>query len=100
MMVVFAQTAGITGAEVGLAGGTALVGQRILEAVFGDQAVRRLVQDASRDLQRRIEQELWTPERARFLDILDANPVPKGAADQLLVLSREVDDTRWLGERR
>ena len=45
MMVVFAQTAGLTGAEVGVAGGTAVVGQSILEAVFGDHAVRRLVRD-------------------------------------------------------
>ena len=42
MVVVFASTAGITGAEVGIAGGSAVVGQKLLEAVFGDQAVRRL----------------------------------------------------------
>ena len=42
MVVIFASTAGLTGAEVGVAGGTAVVGQKILEAVFGDQAVRRL----------------------------------------------------------
>ena len=35
-----ASTAGLTGAEVGIAGGTALLGQRLLEAIFGDQAVR------------------------------------------------------------
>jgi hypothetical protein len=100
MMVVFAQTAGVTGAEVGIAGATALVGQRILEAVFGDQAVRKLVRAATDDLNRRIEKELWTPERQRFLDILDANAVPEGAAGQLLTLSREVDDTHWLREQR
>jgi hypothetical protein len=98
MMVVFAQTAGLTGAEIGVAGGTALVGQRILEAVFGDQAVRRLVREASEDLRRRVERELWIPERQRFLDILDANAVSRGAAEQLLALSREVDDTQWLRE--
>ena len=42
MVVVFASTGGVTGAEVGIAGGSAVVGQKILEAVFGDQAVRRL----------------------------------------------------------
>ncbi len=42
MIVVFAQTGGITGAEVGIAGGTTVIAQRVLEAVFGDQAVRRL----------------------------------------------------------
>ena len=42
MVVVFASTGGVTGAEVGIAGGSAVVGQKVLEAVFGDQAVRRL----------------------------------------------------------
>ncbi|MGH3365642.1 MAG: ABC transporter, partial [Nocardioidaceae bacterium] len=42
MVVVFAHSAGLTGAEVGIAGGSAAVGQKLLEAVFGDQAVRRL----------------------------------------------------------
>ena len=44
MVVVFASTGGVTGAEVGIAGGSAVVGQKLLEAVFGDQAVRRLAQ--------------------------------------------------------
>ena len=33
-----------TGAEVGIAGGGAVLGQKLLEAVFGDQAVRRLAE--------------------------------------------------------
>jgi hypothetical protein len=100
MVVVFAQTGGVTGAEVGVAGGTAVVGQRILEAVFGDQAVRRLVRDATRELHRRVEAQLWAPERQRYLDILDANVVEAGAGERLLVLSREVDDTHWFGRHR
>ena len=36
MVVVFAHTAGVSGAEVGIAGGSAVVGQKLLEAVFGD----------------------------------------------------------------
>ncbi|HSS68407.1 MAG TPA: GTPase domain-containing protein [Nocardioidaceae bacterium] len=97
MMVVFAQTAGVTGAEVGIAGGSAVVGQRILEAVFGDHAVRRLVRDASADLHRRVETHLWLPERQRYLDILETKEVERGAAETLLVLSREVDEAHWLG---
>ena len=42
MIVVFAHTGGLVGAEIGVAGGTAVLAQRVLEAVFGDQAVRRL----------------------------------------------------------
>ena len=41
MLAVFLQTGGLTGAEVVVAGGTSALGQRVLEAVFGDQAVRR-----------------------------------------------------------
>ncbi len=42
MIVVFTQTGGLTGAEVGVAGGTAVLAQRLLEAVFGEDTVRRL----------------------------------------------------------
>jgi hypothetical protein len=96
MIVIFTSTAGLTGAEVGVAGGTAVLAQKILEAVFGDQAVRRLMASARTDLHRRVE-ALWVEERQRFLDVLDAHAVPPGAADRLLSLSREVDDVRWAG---
>ena len=42
MLAVFAQTGGLTGAEIAVAGGTTAAGQRILEALLGDQAVRTL----------------------------------------------------------
>ena len=48
MVVVFAHTAGLTGAEAGIAGGSAVIGQKLLEAVFGDQAVRTLADRARR----------------------------------------------------
>ncbi|WP_127572076.1 dynamin family protein [Georgenia faecalis] len=53
MLVVFALSGGITGAEFGVAGGTAVVGQKVLEMVFGDQAVREMAAAASEDLRRR-----------------------------------------------
>ena len=43
MVVVFASTAGLTGAELAVAGGTAVAAQRVLEAVFGDDAVRKVL---------------------------------------------------------
>jgi hypothetical protein len=95
MIAVFSQTAGLTGAEVGVAGGTALVGQRLLEAVFGDQAVRRLVEQARRDLAHRVEQDLLAKERQRFLDLLDSKTTPPDGAQRILELSREVETTRW-----
>ena len=65
MLVTFASTAGITGAEVGIAGGTAVVGQKLLEAVFGDQAVRDLARHARERLLARVE-ELYAAEFARY----------------------------------
>src|SRR4029079_509929 len=53
MIVVFSMTAGLTGLEIGVAGGTAVVGQRLLEAVFGEDAVRRLAKTAREDLHAR-----------------------------------------------
>jgi hypothetical protein len=69
MIVVFAATGGLTGLEVGVAGGTAVVGQKLLEAVFGDDAVRRLARTARAGLQERT-QELMDEEAQRFLDRL------------------------------
>src|SRR6478735_6977517 len=65
MLVTFASTAGLTGAELGIAGGTAVVGQKLLEAVFGDQAVRELARQAREQLSARVD-ELYAAERARY----------------------------------
>lgn len=59
MLVAFAGTGGLTGAEVGIAGTTAVVAGKLLDTIFGDQVTRdlatqvrtRLV-DASQDLLR------------------------------------------------
>jgi hypothetical protein len=90
---VFAHTAGVSGAEVGIAGGSAVVGQKLLEAVFGDQAVRRLAEAARRDLKVRVT-ELMNEERARFLDVLDALEIDDAAVEALREASRRVDDLR------
>jgi hypothetical protein len=74
MIVVFAHTGGLVGAEVGVAGGTAVLAQRVLEAVFGDQAIRRLAEQAKEELDTRIEALLST-ELLRFHAILDAQSV-------------------------
>jgi energy-coupling factor transporter ATP-binding protein EcfA2 len=50
MLVAFAHTGGLVGAEIGIAGGTAVLAQRVLEAVFGDQAVREMAAKARRRL--------------------------------------------------
>src|SRR5215217_8227110 len=65
MVAVFAQTGGLTGGEIAVAGGTTAVGQRVLEAVFGDSAVRTLAARAREDLQARVDQ-LLRYEQERF----------------------------------
>ncbi|WP_230684768.1 GTPase domain-containing protein [Cellulomonas sp. JZ18] len=71
MLAVFASTGGLTGAEVGIAGGTAVLAQRLLEAVFGDDAVRRLTRTAHERLVARVG-ALLDAEAARFTAQLDA----------------------------
>ena len=71
MIAVFAHTGGLVGAEVGVAGGTAVLAQRVLEAVFGDQAIRRLAETAKDDLDARV-QTLLASELLRYHAILDA----------------------------
>ncbi|MBL8929270.1 MAG: ABC transporter [Kineosporiaceae bacterium] len=46
MMVVFAHTGGLTGAEAAVAGGASAVGHTLLEALLGDQAIRTLASRA------------------------------------------------------
>ncbi|WP_240755633.1 dynamin family protein [Nocardioides iriomotensis] len=95
MIVVFAHTAGaLVGAEAGVAAGSAVVGQKLLEAVFGDQAVRRLAERAREDLNTRV-QELIDGERRRYLDVLDRLGVRDGHADRIRAVAREVDDLRF-----
>ena len=98
MIVVFASTAGIpTGAEVGVGTGTALVGQKLLEAVFGDQAVRRLAANARKDLHRRVT-ELLDTERQRYVDVLDGLEIDPAAGENIRAVSRRIDDLRFTTE--
>ena len=65
MLVAFAHTGGLIGAEVGIAGGTAVLAQKVLEAIFGDQAVRDMATKARRRLLEMV-QELYAAEQARY----------------------------------
>lgn len=82
MIVVFAHTGGITGAEVGVAGGTAALAQRVLEAVFGDDAVRRLAKKAKADLDARVE-ALMAGELQRYHALLDSVHVDGDRAEAI-----------------
>jgi predicted GTPase len=99
MVVVFASTAGLTGAEIGIAGGGAVIGQKLLEAVFGDQAVRSLSERARRNLEARIR-ELMEEERHRYLDLLASLDIDAEAAESLRNAARAVDDLRYASMER
>jgi energy-coupling factor transporter ATP-binding protein EcfA2 len=70
MLAVFAHTGGLTGAEVVVAGGTSALSQKLLEAIFGDQAVRTLAAQAREDLFARVDR-LLRDDAARFDSLLD-----------------------------
>jgi hypothetical protein len=94
MLVVFSHTAGLTGAEVGIAGGTAVLAQRLLEAVFGDQAVRTLAAAARKDLIRRAHDVLGV-DRERFDRVLDGlAPDGVGRAQRLRDAVAAVENAR------
>ncbi|WP_179256064.1 GTPase domain-containing protein [Enemella evansiae] len=82
MIVVFAHTGGLTGAEIGVAGGTAALAQRVLEAVFGDDAVRRLAKKAKDDLDARVS-ALMAHELERYHRLLDAAAPTQDRAGEL-----------------
>lgn len=65
MIVVFASTAGLTGGEIAIAGGSAVVGQKLLETIFGEDTVRRMAKEARADLDARVR-DLLAAERSRF----------------------------------
>lgn len=82
MIVIFAQTGGLTGAEIGVAGGTAALAQRVLESVFGDDAIRRLTKQAKAELDSRVE-ALLDSEKARFHALLEHQHVARPIAQDL-----------------
>lgn len=76
MVVSFASTGGLLGIEVGIAGGTAVVGQKLLESIFGEDAVRRLARRSQENLHARVEMLLEQDSR-RFTALLDQVRTPE-----------------------
>jgi hypothetical protein len=93
MLAVFVQTGGLTGAEAVIAGGTSALGQRVLEAIFGDQAVRELAARARADLLERVDRLLAT-ERARFAAVLEPHAVDADGPARLRALAEAVQRAR------
>ncbi|TQJ12286.1 dynamin family protein [Kribbella jejuensis] len=92
MVVMFASAAGIPKDAAASAGaGSAVVGQRLLEAVFGDKAVQGMVDKAREDLDGKVH-ALMDAEFARYLAVLDQHPVDAETARQLTEAARAVED--------
>ena len=90
MILVFSQTGGLVGAELGVAGGTAVLAQRVLEAIFGEDAVRRLAKQAKQQLDDRVE-VLLAGELTRYETALGAVDVRPEQVEALAAAVREVE---------
>ncbi len=86
IIVVFASTGGLVGGEIAVAGGTAVVAQRVLEAVFGDDAVRRMAAEAREGLEKRVSDFLAVEANAwrAVLDELGVKPSIRDAYAEAL----------------
>lgn len=94
MIGVFAATAFIpTGAEIAVAGGTTIAAQKVLEAVFGDQAVRELTGLARQRLLDRVG-GLLDQEAERYLTVLRAQNIDPAAPAALQVAADRVARAR------
>ncbi|YAL84233.1 ABC transporter [Dermacoccaceae bacterium W4C1] len=94
MLLAFSATGGmLAGAEVGVAGGSAIVAQRVLEAIFGDQAVRSLAAKAKDLLAARVK-DMFDSERARYLEAVDGLGVQQEAPERVRAAIAEVRSAR------
>ncbi|PZG15336.1 ABC transporter [Micromonospora craterilacus] len=94
MIAVFASTAFIpTGLEVATGAGTTVAGQAVLQAIFGDQAVRTLAGKAREDLLERTR-ALLDSEAARYLARTDQARPAAQAAMALRQAAEQVETAR------
>ena len=80
MVAAFSLTGGITGIEAGIAGGSGVVGTKLLESIFGEDAVRRMATRARTDLLERMA-ELLTEHAQPFTAVLEETDPQADAAD-------------------
>lgn len=95
MVAAFSLTGGITGIEAGIAGGSGVVGTKLLESIFGEDAVRRMATRARTDLLERMS-GLLTEHAQPFTAVLeetdpqaDAEDIHR-AAEQVQVIAAEM----------
>ena len=88
VLAVFMHTGGLTGAEVGITAATAVVNQKLLEAIFGEANVSAFVTDARAELATLLD-EVFADERARWAASLGSTGDPALAAE-LRTLAKQV----------
>jgi energy-coupling factor transporter ATP-binding protein EcfA2 len=102
MLVVFAHSAGLTGGEVAIAGGTALLSQKLLEALFGEAAVADIVRDGDDDLRATMRRVL-ARDASRFEALAapaEVSPAElTAAAARVLTEAKALGDGLWEGRR-
>src|SRR5438309_7296416 len=72
MVGVFAHTAGVTGTELGIVAATGFLNQKLLQAIFGEAAMREMIANARERLEALLRDE-FSKERTRY-DRLTADP--------------------------
>jgi hypothetical protein len=83
VLAVFVHTGGLTGAEVGITAATAVVNQKLLEAIFGEANVAAFVGRAREDLATLLD-AAFAHERGRYAAALGSTGDP--------ALARELRD--------
>ena len=89
MVATFAHTGGLTGAELGVAAGTAFLNQKLLTALFGEAAVVEMVRRARDRLDAAVRETL-DEERARFEDLLPPSDELRAVAAGLREVAGEL----------
>lgn len=93
MVAVFSTTGGLSGAEIGIAGGASALAQKLLEAVFGEDGVRRMSHAALEKLNDRVT-TLMADEKARFLSRLDTLELDPGLPARLEAAALQIQKAR------
>lgn len=105
MVAAFSLTGGITGIEAGIAGGSGVVGTKLLESIFGEDAVRRMATRARTDLLERMA-DLLTEHAQPFTVVLeetdpqaDAEEIHR-AAEQVQAIAAEMSTQSQTTQRQ
>jgi hypothetical protein len=91
ILAVFMSTGGLTGTEVGITAATAVVNQKLLEAIFGEANVRAFVTRAREALAALLD-DTFEAERHRFVDALGGLGDLGSLADELRDAARRAGE--------